>query len=229
MIGGGNVEPANSIILVLNLLADLAESPTSELASASKPEVMKLHNAMNSLNIASRRSMLGSSNWETTLRLVSPKHDVIYHTWFLQTGALLGEDVAVLNQRPTELYAEQQARKARFVQPGDTLAIHIPGLLPRSGNPPVLQAGKANPVVGFPVPVSPAGTIELPMIDPLTVKDRELKQVKNAIEQAYMVDQKILRDDVQHTITVQFLLREGHPVEIRNITGSTVAAPSKEQ
>lgn len=231
VMGGGSVEPANSVILILNLLTDMSEAGSPDLDAATKPEVTALFAATENLNIASRRSIVTNvNNWQDTLRAVTPDQDAIHHCWYLQTGALLGKDVATLNRRPTELYVAEQERKARFVQPGDTLAIHIPFVLPRSGDPPVLQAGKATPVIGFPVPVSDEGKIQLPMFDPMDVNGLELEQVKSAIEKTYARRQpEILGDDVPHVINVQFLLRNGQSLEVRNITGSSVVAPPRKE
>lgn len=229
VMGGGSVEPANSVILVLNLLTDMTETSSSASVVTLEPELTTLHVATESLNIASRRPLIDSSTWQSTLDSASSRQDVIHHVWYLQTGALLGKDAVALNRRPTELYAAEQKRKQRFIQPGDTLAIHIPAILPGKGDPPVLQAGTSAPVIGFPVPVSAEGTIQIPLIAPLPVKGLELQQVKKSIEKVYVVEKQILRDDITHMINVQFLLRAGENVEVRNIAGSQLVPSSSNE
>ncbi|MCA9135631.1 MAG: protein kinase [Planctomycetales bacterium] len=218
---GRSEKPANITTLALNLLFDLAAGSDAKWLAATKPEIEALHIAAEGMHVMGR-NVLGSP------QSASSRRELVYHIWYLQTGSLLGKNLQELNERPAKLYVEEQERKRRFVQPGDTLAVYIPHVLPLNGEPPVIQAGKSTPVTGFPVPVSSEGTIQLPMIAPLTVKGLELTQVHALIEKAYQVDQNILRDDVPTGITVQFLLRDGQQVELRNIAGSSVVAqPSK--
>ncbi len=141
------------------------------------------------------------------------------HTWFLQTAAMLGKDLVELQERPAKLARAESVRRRRFVQPGDTLAVYIAGVLPQAGEPPVIQAGTAPPVTGFPVVVSGEGTIQLPGIAPLVVKDLELEKVREEIQTKY---------SAELLVTVNFLMRAGQALELRNVAGSSaVTTPGK--
>ena len=99
------------------------------------------------------------------------------------------------------------------------MAIYISGVLPQAGEPPVIQAGTAPPVTGFPVVVSGKGTIQLPGIAPLVVKDLELEKVREAIRKKYSAKQQVM---------VNFLMRVGQALELRNVAGnSAVTIPGK--
>ncbi|WP_149499180.1 protein kinase domain-containing protein [Roseiconus lacunae] len=220
-------KPTNVIVLVLNLLIDLSNDSTSELVEIAKPEITALHHAIEERNVTFSKPLFGRNvwpkvGWESLIARLS-KGELVFHVWYLQTGALLGKDVQLLNQRPTDLYQAEVERKLRLVSPGDTLAVKIPGLLPQTGDPPILQAGTAAPVTGIPVTVSDDGTIQLPLIDPLPVKGLDLQQVTQAISKTYVVEQEILRSDSAHAISVNFLVRAGQAVEVRNLSGSSVA------
>lgn len=219
-------ETANEVIIIQNLLLALVAEARSEMVTELRPQVEALHAAMSKRNIADRCLVIErSAIWEGQVDRWGSPQELIFHTWFVQSGALLGQDVDMLNRRPLELDTAERERRLRLVHVGDTLAVHIPNVLPRSGDPPVIQAGSSAPVVGFPVPVSSDGKIQLPLIEPLEVKDLDLSQVKAAIAQAYNT---ILRDDGKSSISVQFLLRAGQSEELRNIAGnSIVAEPSK--
>lgn len=89
------------------------------------------------------------------------------------------------------------------------------------------QAGTSTPVVGFPVPVSSDGTIQLPLLEPLRVAELELAQVQAEIDAQY-VGKNLLKSDSPRGISVQFLLRAGEGLEIRNVAGNTsVTIPEK--
>ncbi len=217
---------ANPEILILNLLTTSLKSNAEQL-DRLRPTVRSLHERLEQLNLMKQQLSSWNATWTTIVGRSRDQQELILHTWYMQTGGLLGLDVETLRDRPAKLAQEDRLRKQRFVQPRDTLAIHIPNVLPQSGDPPVLQAGTSTPVVGFPVPVSPDGTIQLPMLDPIKVADLELSQVQAEIKRQY-VDNKILLADMSRDITVQFLLRAGQGTEVRNIAGSSaVSVPEK--
>lgn len=210
---------ANYTVCVLNVVESLG------LQESLKTELEQLHQATAELNISFGEFFLSSSlNWPGELSREN-NGELIPHTWFLQTGALLEKNVAELLLRPKKLNEAEKEREMRFVKPGDTLAVNIPRILPASGDPPVIQADKDSPVVGFPIMVEPNGTIQLPLINPLEVKDLELDEVEALIKEAY-VRTDILRDD-KLFLTVRFLLRAGEQKELRNIGGAPIPTDTK--
>jgi serine/threonine protein kinase len=218
----------NAMIMMLNLLTAARES-NAQRFDQLRPTVQALHESIEQRNLMGRQlSRWDGSRWENILHKAGTSRDLLLlHTWYMQTGGLLGHDVNTLRERPAKLDEEERERKRRFIQPRDTLAIHIPGLLPQSGDPPVLQAGTSTPVVGFPVPVSSDGTIQLPLLEPLRVTELDLAQVQAEIDAQY-VGKKLLKSDSPRGISVQFLLRAGEGLEIRNVAGNTsVTIPEK--
>lgn len=214
------LESANSTILSLNLVLQL------ELTDELKPELERLHAAVDALNISDPVFFSGSElNWSYHIQLKNSLQ-LVQHTWFIQTGALLGKDVPELLARPRRLNTAAKEQRQRFVQPGDTLAIHVPQILPANGEPPVIQADKEAPVVGFPVIVRADGTIQLPYMKPLEVKGKELAAIEQLIEDTY-IENNYLKDDGKWFATVRFLLRAGENKELRNIGGAQIPAASK--
>lgn len=204
----------------LNLVLQL------ELTGELIPELERLHVAVEALNISDIGFYSSSElNWFGNIARENSKQ-LVQHTWFIQTGALLNKDVAVLLQRPGRLNAAAKEQRQRFVQPGDTLAIHVPQILPANGEPPVIQADKDAPVVGFPVIVREDGTIQLPYMKPLEVKGKELAAIEQLIEDTY-IENNYLKDDGKWFATVRFLLRAGENKELRNIGGAQIPAASK--
>jgi hypothetical protein len=220
----------NHVILILNFIAKSAIEWQNQARESLLPQVEALHETIAKLNLTDQGPSDGSSSWKTTVDRTSRLSELIWHTWYTQSGVLLGKPYEELNNRPARLAREEFERKRRFVQPGDTLAIYIPSVLPLSGDPPVIQAGKGQPITGFPVPVSKEGTIQLPYIDPLVVKDLELPQVLALIKESYTTKHKVLDDKRGPLgITVQYLLRAGSSLELRNIAGSqAVTVPAKQ-
>lgn len=216
----------NLLVLYLNVLSAMNVQANAAEMQILREELESLHRQIEALNIICD----SNSGWRSlnVSNVEDPDNfNVIMHTWYTQTGVMLGKDFTQLNQRPYELVKADRERQRRFVNPKDTLSIHIPSVLPRSGEPPVIQAGKSTPVSGFPVPVSAEGKIELPYIEPLIVNDLELPQVHAAIEKAYK-DSKVLSSDKPLGITVHFLLRANQSEELRNIAGNgSVTVPEK--
>jgi len=223
--GGYSTLSSNAIVQILNILVDMKVKPDATLQTMT-PAIQALHERIEKLNLMDanlwrswskgswHRHVNGSRDWNDQW---------VLHTWYMQSGSLLGKDFETLRLRPERLYVEDRERKNRFVQPGDTLAIYIPSVLPENGDPPVIQAGRKI-VVGFPVPVSRDGSIQLRLLEPINVKDLELSQVEDEILRRYSMmfnDPKTMRGT-----TVQFLLRANNPQELRNLTG-TGLAPNK--
>jgi hypothetical protein len=217
-------EGANEIILTLNLVLSM------QLQGNLRPELQRLHESTEDLNIANpfHYSREGIA-WIVEIGQTNAPQELVFHTWFLQTGAMLGKEMPELLGRPNKLMLAEKERQRRFVGPGDTLAIHVPQVLPQAGDPPVIQAGTQAPVTGFSVAVSAEGTIQLPFIQPLLVKDLELAEVTEKIRETYLAEQILSEKKTKPlSVSVNFLLRAGQQLELRNIAGnSAVTVPAK--
>lgn len=221
--GTQTIFSTNVIVQILNILGDM-KVISKDIRQKMTPTVQALHESIEKLNLmdANLSRSWTKEYWQRDRGGSKDQADRwVFHTWYMQSGSLLGKDFETLRLRPERLYLEDQERKNRFVQPGDTLAIYVPGLLPESGDPPVIQAGTSTVVVGFPVPVSKDGTIQLRWLDPIKVQDLELSQVQEELLRQYgkiNTQPKTLQGT-----TVQFLLRANRPQELRNLTGTGVA------
>ena len=193
-----------------------------DAVSELQAEIESFHLAVAEVKMARSYFSGRTRSWESTVNRATQYDDVagmLAHTLLIQSGKMLGKDVSELLERPDRLAAAERERKRRFVQPGDTLAIYIPGVLP-GGNvdPPVMQAGTRDPVVGFPVPVNAQGAITLPFFGSIDARGMELTEVKRRIME--INDEKsILRSGTE--ITVFFLMRANEKLEIRNISGAS--------
>jgi serine/threonine protein kinase len=216
---------ANTIVQILNIVVDMKVNSNAILQKMT-PAVQALHESIDNLKLMdSKISRLGNEDWHLQMMdSRSGKDQWVLHIWYIQSGSLLGKDLETLRLRPERLYLEDRERKNRFVQPGDTLAIYIPNFLPERGDPPVIQAGTSTVVVGFPVPVSKDGTIQLRGFEPIKVQDLELSQVQEEILRQFG---KFTTKPNTWQVTVQFLLRANRPQELRNLTGTGLAPPTK--
>lgn len=216
---------SNVIVQILNILVDMKVNSNAILQKMT-PAVQALHESIDKLKLMdSYPSSWSNVPWHQQVNGPRSGNDQwVLHTWYMQSGSVLGKDLETLRLRPENLYREDQERKRRFIQPGDTLAIYVPGVLPESGDPPVIQAGTSTVVVGFPVPVSKDGTIQLRWLDPIKVKDLELSQVQEELLRQYS---KYAQPNTMKGTTVQFLLRANRPQELRNLTGTGLTPPSK--
>jgi len=89
----------------------------------------------------------------------------------------------------------QDPPKEYLLAPGDILGIFIQGVLGGVDEVPAVQLPsreKAAPAIGAPIPVQEDGTIALPFVSPIQVRDLPLREVGERIRQAYTVDQQIL-------------------------------------
>ena len=108
------------------------------------------------------------------------------------------EDISPLRLRqdPPQFYA---------LGPGDVLGVYIKGVLGDDDKlPPVHFPEDANlpPAVGFPVPVREDGTLALPIVEPIKVEGMSLIEATEAVRRAYTVDEDILPDDEQFSLTM---------------------------
>ncbi len=155
------------------------------------------------------------------------RYEFFVQTVYLQTGKLLGKDFNELVGRATKLKQEDEEARRRFIQPGDTLAIYIPAVLPADDSPPpVIQAGKKQPVTGFPVPVTAEGEITLPHLDPLNVQGKDLNAVRTLLHQSYG---SIVKPEALKGLTIQFLMRANEQIELRNVTGQAALNVDRRQ
>ncbi len=214
-----NVSPkCNTVLLALNLIGTL------QAANSLVEPLQKLYDAADSKQITRDYLSGNFDGWRT--RFESVKNEGLDHvkalyvqTVFLQTGILLGKELNELKARPSKLKQELADQRLRFIQPGDTLAIYIPGVLPQERtDPPVIQAGTRPPVTGYPVPVSELGEIQLPHLPPFPVQGKELSYVREIIGPGY-TERGVIKDSPELGITVQFLMRAGEQLELHNITG----------
>jgi hypothetical protein len=103
-------------------------------------------------------------------------------------------DISRLAQKPPRDY---------LLDEGDILGVYIEGILPFTppGEPPQLPPvnfpdsdSTLPPSVGYPVTVLGDGTITLPLVGPMLVKDMTVEQVRDLIRRKYL-DAKILKED----------------------------------
>ncbi len=103
-------------------------------------------------------------------------------------------DVSLLSQEPPRSYVLDQ---------GDIIGVYVEGVFPFTppDQPPQLPPvnfpdsdSTLPPSLGFPIPVQDDGTITLPLIPPLQVRDLTLDQVRNLIRRAY-IDADILKPE----------------------------------
>ncbi|MCA9125502.1 MAG: polysaccharide biosynthesis/export family protein [Planctomycetales bacterium] len=145
-------------------------------------------------------------------------------TVYVQAGLLLGQEFNDLRSTLTRRKQEYDEARRSLVESGDTLAVYVPHFLPPGLTPtPVIQAGKRTPVSGYPVPVNSEGEISLPLTGTLSVAGKDLETVRELIVQRFARNAARTEDELVGT-TVQFLLRAGEQLELRNITGQPTTA-----
>ncbi len=230
---------ANEFILAFNLLLDQPEPIRLQLTSQFQNKLVQLCDT-----VEMESFQLHPSGFDTTsdgtvdsiqertnrswVRFVGnrlthggPTEPMVLHSLHLQAAALLQRDVNALANRPFDRYRESEQKRIREIQPRDTLSIFIPGILPQSGDPPVLQAGTKPPVIGYPVVVTKAGTIELPILGTVETKELTPDQLRESIVKKAV---ETLGTEPKG-ITVQFLVRSDELVELRNIAGPNPLPP----
>ena len=206
---------ANRVVLALNLV------PKIDATDALRNDITRLMESVADVKPIDEIRVYGHQPQELQWGLGNidlAQLGFMGHVWYVQSGCLLGGKFDELWNGPHRQWRAEEQAKLELVQPHDTLAIHIPMLLPRSGDPPILQAGVFAPVVGVPVPVTEHGKIVLPAIGEMSVDQLELSEVRKAIQEACS---EIFREPAK-SITVQFLMRASSPMEIRNLTGQNI-------
>ncbi len=147
--------------------------------------------------------------------------DVAIQTILVRTGVLLRKDADELLQLPNQRFVARAEKARKTANSGDTLAIYIENILPARGAPlPVMQAGNDNPVVGYPVPVSPSGEIVLPLLPPMQVNGLDLSEVQKQLAEAYG---KLYSEPP--TLSVNMLAKADSGVELRSLSSPTTTQP----
>jgi len=111
-----------------------------------------------------------------------------------------------LRQNPPEVYQ---------LGPNDILGIHIPFVLGKEDEPPVVhfpKEGDQPPALGFPMPIREDGTLALPLIAPVPVAGLTLAQAQDKIRNQYVQDQ-ILKEG-QEKIVVTLIRRRMYRVSV---------------
>src|SRR5262249_24902361 len=93
--------------------------------------------------------------------------------------------LTLLRQKQPDVY---------LVEPGDVLGIYIEGVLGEKDKAPPLSVPQATllgqsappPSIGFPILVQEDGTISLPLIEPLEVKDLSTKKIEELLKERYV-------------------------------------------
>jgi protein involved in polysaccharide export with SLBB domain len=108
---------------------------------------------------------------------------------------------------------------------GDVLGILIESVLGEKNQaPPVRLAdlGGQPPALGYPIPVQEDGTITLPYVEPLNVKDKTLLDVQNMIREAYTRKRQILQPGTERIIVTLLQPRKYHVLVVRQDGGTGV-------
>jgi protein involved in polysaccharide export with SLBB domain len=132
--------------------------------------------------------------------------------------------LACLGQQPPPVYR---------LGPGDILGIWIEGVLgPEKQAPPIQgttptfirEVRPSTPGLGFPIQVSPAGTVNLPQADPIAVAGLSVEEAAGTIR-AELVRQQILKADKKQLLVTVLSPRFYHVVVLREETASSVSGP----
>jgi protein involved in polysaccharide export with SLBB domain len=133
-------------------------------------------------------------------------------------------DLGLLSQRPPDVYR---------LDSGDVLGIWIEGILGDVGGlPPVElpELGDSRPSLGYPVPIREDGTLALPLVDPVHVKDMSVIDAEKVVRKAY-VDRELLASGRERIIVTLMRPRTYHVLVIRQEAGTALGdniAPVKQ-
>lgn len=108
------------------------------------------------------------------------------------------EDISMLRLR-------QDKPESYLLDEGDVLGIFIPTVLGNDDElPPVHYSEDPTlpPSVGFPVPVGEDGKLQLPLIDPVDVRNKTLIEAADAIREAYSTPRQIVPEDEHILVTL---------------------------
>jgi protein involved in polysaccharide export with SLBB domain len=118
--------------------------------------------------------------------------------------------------------------------PGDVLAVWIEGVLgdrtippPINTSPPIQTRDQRRlpPAMGYPVPVREDGTITLPMLPPLRVKDKTLHEVEDELRRRYTIDKQILQPGNERILVTLLQPRQVHVLVLRQEASGFTPSP----
>jgi protein involved in polysaccharide export with SLBB domain len=122
--------------------------------------------------------------------------------------------LTLLRQKPPDVYR---------LAAGDVLGVYIEGVLGDKTQPPPVRftdTGNVPPAFGFPLPVREDGTVPVPLVKPVLVKDLTLPEAQEAIRKAYVEDKQILRVDRDRIIVTLMRPRQYHVLVVRQDSGA---------
>ena len=120
-----------------------------------------------------------------------------------------------LRQDPPETY---------LLGAGDVLGIYIKGVLGSEEElPPVHYPEDSNrpPAIGYPVPIREDGSLALPIVDPINVKDMSLVEATEAVRNAYTYPREIVKKGEESIIVTLIQARKVRVQVIREEAGGT--------
>ncbi len=116
------------------------------------------------------------------------------------------------------LRLRQEPPEAYRLDNRDVLGIYIEGVLGSSDEPPPVhfpEAGdKTPPAIGYPVPVREDGTVSLPLVEPINIRNLTLAAAERKIRDTY-IKKKILRPDRERIIVTLMRPRTYHVLVVR--------------
>ena len=155
-----------------------------------------------SINTGSSSTRLRADQYEIVIQSPSDGVTVENNQFTLQRG----ETVVARIRRSSDITspAVESLSDAKLnrniVEPGDTLAIYLEGILPFTPpdqpltSPPILQMDNHPPATGYPIRVDFDGDITLPLIGQLHVSGKTVSEVRELIREEYL-KRKILKED----------------------------------
>ena len=120
-----------------------------------------------------------------------------------------------LRQDPPETY---------LLGPGDVLGVYIKGVLGSEEElPPVHYPEDSNrpPAIGYPVPIREDGTLALPIVEPISVKNMSLVEATEAVRNAYTYPREIVKKGEESIIVTLIQSRKVRVQVIREESGGT--------
>ena len=120
-----------------------------------------------------------------------------------------------LRQDPPDTY---------LLGPGDVLGVYIKGVLGSEEElPPVHYPEDSNrpPAIGYPVPIREDGTLALPIVDPINVKNMSLVEATEAVRNAYTYPREIVKKGEESIIVTLIQSRKVRVQVIREESGGT--------
>ncbi|RLS78994.1 MAG: sugar ABC transporter substrate-binding protein [Planctomycetota bacterium] len=120
-----------------------------------------------------------------------------------------------LRQDPPDTY---------LLGPGDVLGVYIKGVLGSEEElPPVHYPEDSNrpPAIGYPVPIREDGTLALPIVDPINVKNMSLVEATEAVRNAYTYPREIVKKGEESIIVTLIQSRKVRVQVIREEAGGT--------